>query len=65
MVETTGLHPQLDTQPLFPGEDLAMPCMPFARPEEADGVGGAGAGAQAELQPPLAAASVYSFARED
>lgn len=39
MVETTGLHPQLDVQPLFPVEDFAVPCMQFARPEEADGVG--------------------------
>lgn len=39
MVETTGLHPQLDVQPLFPDEDFAVPCIQFARPEEADGVG--------------------------
>lgn len=37
--ETAGLHPQVDIQSPFPGEDFAVPCTLFARPEEADGVG--------------------------
>jgi len=38
MAEITDLHPQVDIQPLFSGEDLAVLCMLFARPEEADGI---------------------------
>lgn len=38
-METTGPHPQVNIQPTFPGEDLAVSRRQFARPEEADGVG--------------------------
>lgn len=67
-METTGPCPQVNIQPTFPGEDLAVSCRLFARPEEADGVRleQAELGTdQVKLQPSLVTASVYLFDHKD
>lgn len=68
IVETTSPHPQVNIQPTLPGEDLAVSCRLFARPEEADGVGleQAELGTnQVKLQPSFVTASVYLFDHKD
>lgn len=58
----------MNIQSTFPGEDLAVSCRLFARPEEADGVGMEQAELgteQGKLQPSLVMASVYLFDHKD